>query len=191
MKTPRIIHQLVPRGAFQGLGDTPEPKSKKARTPVLPADARRAIAMIKQRPELAERFLFLCETGDRAPETITSACHASQHLIPLLAGHAVEHLGVIFLDRRSRVIAAEVMSIGGSGTAVVDTGVILRRAIVLRAQGLIMGHNHPSGDPMSSPEDIATTRRLQRGAEAIGLRVLDHLIIAGTKFTSLRESGEM
>lgn len=194
MKPGLIVHQLVARQALRGFGNAADEtriRKPRERQPVLPAEARRAIQMIKERPELAERFLFLCEVGDRAPAKVSAACHAAQHLMPLLAGHAVEHLGVIFLDAQTRVIKAEVMSIGGSGSTVVDMPVVLRRAIVLRARMIILGHNHPSGELEPSREDLQITRTLRSASEPLGIRVVDHLIIAGTQYTSLAESGRM
>jgi len=189
--TPLIVHQLVARGALAGLGNDTVASKKKTRAPVLPAEARRAIQMIRERPELAERFIFLCEMGDRKPGSVKSACDAAKHLMPLLVGHDVEHVGVIFLDTSLRVIAAEVLSKGGAAYSVVDAPVILRRALVLRATSIIIGHNHPSGALEPSTADIQVTRSVQRAGEAVGIRLIDHIIIAGTQYVSLAESGRM
>ena len=74
-------------------------------------------------------------------------------------------------------------------TSVVRPAEVFREAIRDTATSVIIAHNHPSGDPTPSPEDVAVTREIVRAGEILGIRVLDHLVIGKGRFTSLRERG--
>jgi len=112
---------------------------------------------------------------------------ALDRLRPRLEGLLHEELHALYLDRRSHVRAARRLTAGSDAATVVDVRQVLQPAIMLGACGIIVAHNHPSGDPRPSPQDIAVTRRLAEGAAALDLRLHDHLIIAGGRYTSFAE----
>jgi DNA repair protein RadC len=101
----------------------------------------------------------------------------------------VEHFVVLALDTRSRVICRYVVSIGLLDSSLVHPREVFRAAIVAGAAGIILAHNHPSGDPTPSPEDRAVTRQLVAAGTLLDLPVYDHVIIAGARFTSFATAG--
>lgn len=101
-----------------------------------------------------------------------------------------ERVFVLPLDAQGRVLAKPILvSVGHEdGTAAIDAGAIFREALKAGAEEIIVAHNHPSGNPTPSRADIAATARLQDGAELVGLKLIDHLIIGnGERFCSLAE----
>jgi DNA repair protein RadC len=98
-------------------------------------------------------------------------------MAPALTGLAHEELHALYLDRRHRPIAHRVLTRGSDGFTVVDPRQIYRPAIQVGAVGVILAHNHPSGDPTPSPQDLEVTRRVQRAGHIIGIPLVDHLVI--------------
>lgn len=102
---------------------------------------------------------------------------------------AVEHVRIIYLDRKNRVIADEPTGRGSVDHCPLYVTEVLRRALELRASALIISHNHPSGDPTPSQADILMTRQLADGAQLLGLVLHDHVIVAAGGHTSFRSAG--
>lgn len=100
-----------------------------------------------------------------------------------------EHGIVLTLNARNRVTGFKVSSIGSSDRAFLCPEIILRDALALGAVRIIFAHNHPSGDPTPSPEDIESTQRLKRAGEIVGIPLLDGLVIGHETAVSLRERG--
>jgi DNA repair protein RadC len=100
-----------------------------------------------------------------------------------------ETLLAVFMDTSNRVIDYEVVAVGSLNRVYVEPRDILRGAVEKSAYGILIAHNHPNGDPKPSEEDITFTRRLDRACEILGIALIDHLIISGGEFTSLRASG--
>jgi DNA repair protein RadC len=96
---------------------------------------------------------------------------------------------VVLLNTANRVIEDYTVSVGGLASSVVEPRAVFRRAILRNAASLICLHNHPSGNPRPSREDIRITRQLVRAGRIMGVTVQDHLIIAGREYTSLAERG--
>jgi len=97
----------------------------------------------------------------------------------------------IFLNTKNHVIATEVISIGTLNSSLVHPREVFRAAIKRNSASIICCHNHPSSNPDPSPEDIKITKRLVSVGELIGIDVLDHIIIGGHSFVSMREEGLM
>ncbi len=93
------------------------------------------------------------------------------------------------LDVKNRLISREVVSIGHLSSALVHPREVFKAAILANAAAVALVHNHPSGDPEPSREDIDITRRLTKAGEILGIPVLDHVVIASRGHASLRESG--
>lgn len=110
---------------------------------------------------------------------------------PRLTGLDHEQVWALYLGARGRVVHAGVLADGSATMAPVDARALVRRAILHDATGVVLAHNHPSGDPEPSPDDVATTRTVARACEAAGLRLLDHLVIAGSRWVSLAERGHV
>mgnify|MGYP001358251394 CR=1 FL=1 len=120
---------------------------------------------------------------------VTNAKDAFTVLAPLLESAAEEHAVVLLLDARHQLTAISQVSSGGVSATVVDPKVVFRAALLASASGLILAHNHPSGDVAPSPEDLALTRRLGEAGELIGCPLLDSLVIGDGRYYSCRDHG--
>ncbi len=100
-----------------------------------------------------------------------------------------EHLWVILLDTRNRVMSTEKIYVGSLNASTVRVGELFRAAIQRSAASIIMIHNHPSGDPSPSPEDVALTRSVVQAGKLLDIDVLDHLVIGLNRWVSLKEKG--
>ncbi len=106
-----------------------------------------------------------------------------------LRGKKKEHFLALLLDTRGHVIKVSEISIGSLDASIVHPREVFREAMSVSAASVILVHNHPSGDPEPSNEDIQITKRLVEVGELVGIEVLDHVIVAGEKFTSLKRKG--
>jgi DNA repair protein RadC len=102
-----------------------------------------------------------------------------------------EHFVVLLLNARHECTAVETVSIGSLNASIVHPREVYRPAILAAAASIIVAHNHPSGDPEPSEEDLSITRRLAQVGELLGIGVLDHIIIAKRGVVSLRERGAL
>jgi DNA repair protein RadC len=100
-----------------------------------------------------------------------------------------EHFRVILLNTKNRVLGVETVSIGSLNSSLVHPREVFKSAVQRSAAGVILVHNHPSGDPTPSSEDIEITRRLSDAGRVIGIEVLDHIIIGDHLFVSFKEKG--
>ena len=110
-------------------------------------------------------------------------------LLPMLGHQIQEHFVVLYLDTRNRVIDQETLYKGSLNTSLVRIAEVFRGAVRRHCASIIVAHNHPSGDPSPSPEDIALTRRLIEAGKLLEVDVLDHLVVGQNRFVSLRERG--
>lgn len=97
-----------------------------------------------------------------------------------------EHFRVLYLDRKNGIIFMEDISVGGLHSAVVHPREVFKNAIKMSAAAVILIHNHPSGDPAPSREDIEITRQLMEAGKILGIEVLDHIIIGDNRYCSLK-----
>jgi DNA repair protein RadC len=111
------------------------------------------------------------------------------YLLAAMAHEKVEQFRVLFLDSRNRLLADEVLGRGTVNHAPVYPREVVRRALELHAGSVILAHNHPSGDPTPSREDVAMTLETRRAAETLRIAVTDHVIIAGARWLSFRREG--
>lgn len=100
-----------------------------------------------------------------------------------------EHFRALFLNAKNQVIGQEVISIGTLNSSAVHPRELFKNAIKRSAAAIILIHNHPSGDPSPSREDVEVTRRVIEAGHIIGIEVLDHLIIGDNKFNSFKAKG--
>lgn len=96
---------------------------------------------------------------------------------------------VLMLDTKHRIIAIETLSIGDLSGTLVHPRELFKDAMRRNSAAVILVHNHPSGDPEPSPDDIELTRRLVAGGRLLGIEVLDHIIIGDNRYVSLKERG--
>lgn len=97
----------------------------------------------------------------------------------------------LYLNARNQVIHRETVSIGSLSASIVHPREVFQAAVSHSAAGVILAHNHPSGDVSPSQEDLELTRRLVQAGQIMGIEVLDHLIIGTEEFFSLKEQGLM
>ncbi len=100
-----------------------------------------------------------------------------------------EHLRVLLLDTRNRLIRTTEIYQGSLNSSAIRVGEVFRDAVQANAAAVIIAHNHPSGDPSPSPEDVAVTRALVEAGRLLDIEVLDHLIIGKNRFTSMKAKG--
>ncbi|HHU30964.1 MAG TPA: DNA repair protein RadC [Firmicutes bacterium] len=121
--------------------------------------------------------------------TISSPADAAGLVIEEMRHYLREHFRVLLLDTKNKVLGMEEISIGSLNTSLVHPREVFRPAIRKACASVILIHNHPSGDPTPSSEDIAVTRRLYEAGRLLGIEVLDHVVIGDGKFVSFREKG--
>ena len=145
-------------------------------------------------PAKTAQLLAAFELGRRlmaeSPEErfqIRAPQDAANLLMPLIAHQEQEHFVVLYLDTRNRVLDRETLYKGSLNTSLVRIGEVFRGAVRRNCAGVIVAHNHPSGDPTPSAEDIALTRRLVDAGKLLEVELLDHVIIGQNRFVSLRE----
>ncbi|MEI4485463.1 DNA repair protein RadC [Frigidibacter sp. MR17.14] len=116
-------------------------------------------------------------------DALLDYCHMT------MAHRETEQFRILFLDRRNTLIADEEQARGTVDHVPVYPREVVKRALELNASALILVHNHPSGDPTPSPQDIAMTGQIRAAAEALGIQIHDHLIIGRSRETSFRSEG--
>lgn len=100
-----------------------------------------------------------------------------------------EHFKVLYLDRKGGIIIAEDISVGGLHSSMAHPREVFKNAVKRSAASVILVHNHPSGDPSPSHEDVETTRRLAEAGRIVGIEVLDHVIIGDNRYCSMKSRG--
>lgn len=104
-----------------------------------------------------------------------------------IGSESKEHFVMLSIDSRNSLIKISNVSLGSLNSSVVHPREVFKEAIRSTAARIIIAHNHPSGDPEASPEDVALTRRLDEAAKILGIDLLDHIIVTRDKYSSLKE----
>lgn len=143
---------------------------------------------LKAAIELGRR-MTASRAGDRV--VIRSPRDAAELLAEQLRYLQKEHFVCLFLNTKNQVIAQETLSIGSLNASIVHPREVFRAAIKYGSASIVCAHNHPSGDPAPSPEDIAITKRLVESGRIVGIDVLDHIVVGDGHFVSLKEQGMM
>lgn len=148
-------------------------------------------------PAKAAEIVAALELGRRAAKhlgadrpSITKPSDAAAMLEPRLAHLETETSLAVLMDRKHRVLAEATIGVGGIAHAPLDAREVFCAA--LRHPGvaaILVAHNHPSGDPAPSPDDLAVTRRLARAADLLGVELVDHLVIAARGYASMSDMG--
>jgi len=143
-------------------------------------------SQIKAAIELGRR-LSLESPEERA--AINSPADAAALVQYEMSALEQEHLRVILLDRRNRVMETVEVYKGSVNSSQIRVGEVFKEAIRKNASALIVIHNHPSGDPTPSPDDVTVTRAIVQAGKLLDVEVLDHLVIGQGKWVSLKERG--
>ncbi|MGD8244611.1 MAG: DNA repair protein RadC [Anaerolineae bacterium] len=143
-------------------------------------------AQLKAALELGRRML-LATPEDRY--VVRSPSDVAQLLMAEMAHLEQEHFRVLYLDTRHRLLGSETVYVGSLNASHIRVAEVFRDAIKRNCAAIIVAHNHPSGDPSPSPEDVEVTRQLLAAGNLLSIELLDHLIIGQQRFVSLRERG--
>jgi DNA repair protein RadC len=147
-----------------------------------PATATRITAAL----ELGRRLTL---EGPTDRFTVRSPADVAQMLMAELSHLDQEHFVEILLDTRNNVITTTTLYIGSLNSSQIRVGEVYKDPIRLNAAAIIIAHNHPSGDPSPSPEDVEVTRQIRAAGDLLDIELLDHLVIGKQRFISLRERG--
>ena len=146
----------------------------------------------------AARILAAVELGRRtlsrppAERTLLgSPRDVAAYLLPRYGARSVEQFGVVMLDTKHRVIRATVLSVGTVDASLVHPREVFRAAAVGGATALVLFHNHPSGDPTPSLDDVELTERMVQAGTLMGIEVLDHVVLGDVKYFSFKEGGRI
>ena len=120
--------------------------------------------------------------------TITGPEEAARILQSLIGSKDREHFVALILNARYRVVGIDIVAVGSLDQALVAPREVFKSAVIGSAAALVVGHNHPSGNPEQSAEDVALTRRLVEAGQLLGIRLLDHIIVTDRTWVSLAES---
>jgi DNA repair protein RadC len=143
-------------------------------------------AQLKAGLEIGRRLLV---AAPHERPQITSPADAANLLMLEMAHLEQEHLRVLLLDTKNRVQASPTIYKGNVNTSVIRIAELFREAIRHNSTAMIAVHNHPSGDPTPSPEDVQVTRHIVEAGNLLDIEVLDHLIIGQGRYVSLKERG--
>jgi DNA repair protein RadC len=116
---------------------------------------------------------------------------AAAYLLPPFGSRPVEQFGVVLLDTKHRVLRTTVLAIGGLNTTAVQPREVFREAALGGAAAVVLFHNHPSGDPRPSPDDVELTERLTAAGVVMGIDVVDHIILGDVRYWSFKEMGQL
>jgi len=149
-------------------------------------------------PATAGRLVAAVELGRRSVVRagpvrlqIAASVDAARYLLPRFGGAEVEQGGVLLLDARHRVLQARVLTRGTADATSMHPRDVFREAALAGAAAVVLFHNHPSGDPLPSPDDLELTQRMMKAGELMGILVVDHIILGDTSYCSLRDLGKL
>lgn len=148
------------------------------------ARAARIVAAI----ELGRRTLM---RGLAERPRLTTPRQLAAYLLPQYGAVAVEQFGIVMLDARHRVIRVRIVSVGSLDSTIVHPREVFREAASVSAAAVVLFHNHPSGDPTPSTDDLVLTTRMVSAGDIMGIAVLDHVILADQQCSSLVEAGRL
>ncbi len=144
-------------------------------------------SQIKAAFELANRVEAYSEAGNKplvkTPEDVVGLVRGR------LKGKKKEHFLALLVDTRNQLIKVAEISVGSLDSSLVHPREVFKEAISATAASVIFAHNHPSGDPTASEDDIRLTKRLAEAGEIVGIDVLDHIIISDKNYLSLKREG--
>jgi DNA repair protein RadC len=146
-------------------------------------------------PATAARLVAAIEMGRRTlqrqpdPRTkITSPRALAAYLMPLYGASHVERFGVVLVDTKHQLIRVRIIAVGSSDSVMAEPREVFRDALLGGASAVVLFHNHPSGDPTPSPDDVSLTHRMINAGRVVGIDVIDHLIVGDARYFSMKES---
>ena len=160
---------------------------------LLPPEAATLLHLVRENlrllADLSGRYEISGLTTTTDGPTIRNPADVAAYLGTELADLAQEQLRVVLLDSGNQVIATSLVYQGGLNSTVIRLSDCFREAVAHGAAAVVLVHNHPSGDPTPSPEDIGLTADAARAGDLLGVDLLDHVVIGRSGHVSLRERG--
>ena len=150
----------------------------------VPGIGRARAAQVLAAVELGRRSLT---RGPQARARLRTPREAAAFLMPSFGSRAVEQLGIVLLDTKHRVLRTAILTVGSQNKAVVEPRDVFREAAIGGAAAIVVFHNHPSGDPSPSPDDVELTRRLAAAGTLMGIDVVDHIVLGDVRYCSFKE----
>jgi DNA repair protein RadC len=144
-------------------------------------------AQVRQLHEQINTYLHKCPAAERP--SVNSPSDAADLMKPFIGNLDHEELWIILLDRRNKVKQLVKLYQGSVNSSQVRVCEVFRQAVIEQASGIILAHDHPSGDPTPSPDDVAVTRAIVQAGKLLDIEVLDHIIVSHDRFVSLKERG--
>ncbi len=145
-------------------------------------EQKKRIDVVKLQLVKEKSFLY-------SPRKITCPEDAQKLIRYLIDSSDREIFVVVALDTKNQPISANICSVGSLNASIVHPREVFKMAILSNAASIIIGHNHPSGDPNPSNEDIKITERLVEAGGILGVKIMDHLIVGDREFISFKERG--
>ena len=149
-------------------------------------------------PSRAAQIIAALELGRRtlthAPAErlqLSTPQAAALYLLPRFGGRTIEQFGLILLDTKNRIIRTSVIVRGTLNTSNVEPRDVFREATLGGAAAIVVFHNHPSGDPSPSEDDVDLTHRLVAAGVLMGIDVVDHIVLGDVRYCSFKESGRL
>ncbi|CAN5884059.1 DNA repair protein RadC [soil metagenome] len=174
-----LANSLLADGGLRGLT-----RARDADLRRVPGIGAARAAQVTAAIELGRRS---CTRIEDARPQLRTPRSVAEYLLPQFGSRPVEQFGVLSLDTRHRVVRASVLSVGTLDSSLVHPRDVFREAAAAGAAALVLFHNHPSGDPEPSEDDVRLTERLVAAGILMGIEVLDHVILADVKYFSFRE----
>lgn len=156
------------------------------------AQGRQLLAALRRNLALLQELATHYEVGTAStcprssPARVRQPGDAAALLRPEMAGLVQEQLRVLLLDTKNRVVGQHLIYQGNISSAVVRPAEVFREALLANAPRIVVAHNHPSGDPEPSPEDVQVTAQLLQAGQILGIELLDHLVVGRDSEVSLR-----
>ncbi|HUK36908.1 MAG TPA: DNA repair protein RadC [Vicinamibacterales bacterium] len=147
---------------------------------------RARAAQVLAAVELGRRTLA---RGSHDRPQLLAPGQTAAYLMPSFGGRVSEQFGVVLLDTKHRVLRTAVVASGTLNTTIVEPRDVYREAAMGAAAAVVVFHNHPSGDPTPSPQDVDLTWRLKAAGTLLGIDLLDHVILGDARYFSFKETG--
>ena len=125
------------------------------------------------------------------PTEVKDSKDSFERFLPYIDDMRQEHFLVLYLNQSNHALKVECISNGGTTNVIADPKIIFKNALTLNATCIVLGHNHPSGNPRPSEDDRLLTKKLVAAGKLLDISVIDHIIIGNERYYSFRDHGEM
>lgn len=125
------------------------------------------------------------------PTEVKDSKDSYERFLPYIEDMRQEHFMVLYLNQSNHALKVECISHGGTTTVIADPKIIFKNALNIGATCIVLGHNHPSGNPRPSEDDRQLTKKLVAAGKLLDINVIDHIVIGNERYYSFRDHGEM